>query len=154
MRKRLCTILFVIYVAFLIVFVVLKFNGSFERIIALRHSIIENEQYAIRNVNLILFKSISPYLMNITEPYAFKNIVGNIVTFIPLGFFVSTIFFRTKFFKTILTCVAIILIIECGQFVLKIGFFDVDDIILNLLGCLLGFFTSLFLFNIRGIRHL
>lgn len=29
--------------------------------------------------------------------------------------------------------------IEVAQFIFKIGFFDVDDIILGLFGCLLGF---------------
>lgn len=136
-NKKLIKILFYIYIAFLILFVVLKFDGSFERIISLHNSIIENEKDGLRNINLIPFRSISPYLKNITEPYAFKNIIANILVFIPLGFFISNK--NTKnVFKTLVICISVILSIECIQLFFKIGFFDVDDIILNFTGSLIG----------------
>lgn len=136
-NKKLIKILFYIYIAFLILFVVLKFDGSFERIISLHNSIIENEKDGIRNINLIPFKSISPYLRNITEPYAFKNIIANILVFIPLGFFISNKNSKNVF-KTVVICISVILSIECIQLLFKIGFFDVDDIILNFIGSLIG----------------
>lgn len=136
-NKKLIKILFYIYIAFLILFVVLKFDGSFERIISLHNSIIENEKDGLRNINLIPFRSISPYLRNITEPYAFKNILANILVFIPLGFFVSNKNSKNVF-KTLVICISVILSIECIQLLFKIGFFDVDDIILNFIGSLIG----------------
>lgn len=136
-NKKLIKILFYIYIAFLILFVVLKFDGSFERIISLHNSIIENEKDGLRNINLIPFRSISPYLRNITEPYAFKNILANILVFIPLGIFVSNKNSKNVF-KTLVICLSVILSIECIQLLLKIGFFDVDDIILNFIGSLIG----------------
>lgn len=136
-NKKLIKILFYIYIAFLILFVVLKFDGSFERIISLHNSIIENEKDGLRNINLIPFRSISPYLKNITEPYAFKNIIANILAFIPLGFFVSNKNSKNVF-KTLVICISVILSIECIQLLFKIGFFDVDDIILNFIGSLIG----------------
>lgn len=136
-NKKLLRLLFYIYIAFLILFVVLKFDGSFERIISLHNSIIENEKDGIRNINLIPFRSISPYLRNITEPYAFKNIIANILVFIPLGFFVSNKNSKNVF-KTLVICISVILSIECIQLLFKIGFFDVDDIILNFIGSLIG----------------
>lgn len=136
-NKKLIKILFYIYIAFLILFVVLKFDGSFERIISLHNSIIENEKDGLRNINLIPFRSISPYLRNITEPYAFKNIAANILVFIPLGFFVSNKNSKNVF-KALIICLGVILSIECIQLLFKIGFFDVDDIILNFLGSLIG----------------
>lgn len=142
-NKKLIKILFYIYIAFLILFVVLKFDGSFERIISLHNSIIENEKDGIRNINLIPFRSISPYLRDITEPYAFKNIAPNIVAFIPLGFFISNKNPKNVF-KALIICLGVILSIELIQLFFKIGFFDVDDIILNFIGSLLGVFISLF----------
>lgn len=136
-NKKLIKILFYIYIAFLILFVVLKFDGSFERIISLHNSIIENEKDGLRNINLIPFRSISPYLRNITEPYAFKNIIANILVFIPLGFFVSNKNSKNVF-KALIICLGVILSIECIQLLFKIGFFDVDDIILNFIGSLIG----------------
>ena len=141
-NKKLIKILFYIYIAFLIIFVVLKFDGSFERIISLHNSIIENEKDGLRNINLIPFKSISPYLRNITEPYAFKNIIANILVFIPLGFFISNKNPKNVF-KTLVICISVILSIECIQLLFKIGFFDVDDIILNFIGSLIGVLINL-----------
>ena len=142
-NKKLIKILFSIYILFLILFVVLKFDGSFERIISLHNSIIENEKDGLRNINLIPFRSMSPYLKNITEPYAFKNIAANIVAFIPLGFFISNKNPKNVF-KALIICLGVILSIELIQLFFKIGFFDVDDIILNFIGSLLGVFISLF----------
>lgn len=136
-NKKLIKILFSIYILFLILFVVLKFDGSFERIISLRNSIIENEKDGLRNINLIPFRSISPYLRDITEPYAFKNIAANIVSFISLGFFISNKNPKNVF-KALIICLGVILSIELIQLFFKIGFFDVDDIILNFIGSLIG----------------
>lgn len=136
-NKKLLRLLFYIYIAFLILFVILKFDGSFERIISLHNSIIENEKDGLRNINLIPFRSISPYLRNITEPYAFKNIIANILVFIPLGFFISNKNSKNAF-KAPIICLGVILSIELIQLFFKIGFFDVDDIILNFIGSLIG----------------
>ena len=142
-NKKLIKILFSIYILFLILFVVLKFDGSFERIISLHNSIIENEKDGLRNINLIPFRTMSPYLKNITEPYAFKNIIANILVFIPLGFFISNKNSKNVF-KALIICLGVILSIELIQLFFRIGFFDVDDIILNFIGSLLGVFISLF----------
>lgn len=142
-NEKLIKILFSIYILFLILFVVLKFDGSFERIISLHNSIIENEKDGLRNINLIPFRTMSPYLKNITEPYAFKNIIANILAFIPLGFFISNKNPKNVF-KALIICLGVILSIELIQLFFKIGFFDVDDIILNFIGSLLGVFMSLF----------
>lgn len=142
-NKKLIKILFSIYILFLILFVVLKFDGNFERIISLHNSIIENEKDGIRNINLIPFRSMSPYLKNITETFAFKNIIANILVFIPLGFFISSKNPKNVF-KALIICLGVILSIELIQLFFKIGFFDVDDIILNFIGSLLGVFISLF----------
>lgn len=151
MKKRIYMILFVIYIILLILFVVLKFDGSFEGIISLRHSIKENEHNGISNVNLVLFSSIFPYLRNIGEPYAFWNIAGNIAAFIPLGFFVFDKLYN-NFFKAIIICIIIIFMIECVQLVFKIGIFDVDDIFLNTLGCLMGILSNLLFYCIDKLR--
>lgn len=135
--KKLLRILFYIYIAFLILFIVFKFDGSFEKIISLHKSIIENEKYGLKNINLIPFRNIAPYIKNITEPFAFKNIIANIVIFIPLGFFISHIKPKNVF-TALVICLSVILSIELIQLFFKIGFFDVDDIILNFIGSLIG----------------
>ena len=131
MGKRIFKNLMCIYLIFLIFFVVLKFDGSFDELISIHQRIIENETMGIKNINLVLFRTITPYVSNITEPYALKNIIGNIIVFIPLGFLTSQLLVE-RCRKPIIMCVLIIVFIECMQLIFKIGFFDVDDIFLNL----------------------
>jgi len=97
----------------------------------------------IRRYNLYPFKTIVDYFMN-SRQYSFDvlfiNLAANIVTFIPLGFFASLLFKR---FSNIITVVVFstitITVIETLQFVFNVGVFDIDDIILNTLGCIVGF---------------
>lgn len=76
-----------------------------------------------------------------------KNIIGNIVLFMPLGFFAG---YYTKI-KKIRYIVIIILIasisIECTQLVIG-RVFDIDDIILNLCGGVMGYFVYWFLSSV------
>lgn len=67
-----------------------------------------------------------------------KNIVGNIILFIPYGIFVSFLL-KTRKFQPILIISAITsLVIEYTQ--LKIGrTFDIDDIFLNIIGGFAGY---------------
>lgn len=71
---------------------------------------------------------------------SFKNLIGNIAAFVPLGFLIPAISTRLrKISKTLLVCLICIIGIEIFQFVAMIGYFDVDDIILNMLGCFMGY---------------
>lgn len=86
--------------------------------------------------NFIPFKEIFRYSVGSTK--FIKNIVGNIALFIPFGFF-SSYYLNHKKIATpaILTLIAS-LTIEIVQY--HIGrVFDIDDIILNVLGGTLGF---------------
>lgn len=67
-----------------------------------------------------------------------KNIIGNVLMFVPYGFF-ATLYADLKKNKSAFLLVALASIsIECTQ--LMIGrIFDVDDIILNVLGGMIGF---------------
>ena len=90
--------LFAGYLILFLLFVLLKFDGSFQQIADVRNSILVNEKYGIHNLNLVPFATISSYLNHITEFYAFRNIAGNMMVFVPMGFFVSILFFiRTGF---------------------------------------------------------
>ena len=97
---------------------------------------------SIRRYNLYPFKTITEFLLNngkYTFEVIFINLIGNIITFIPLGFFISLLFKKScKLLNTSLLCIFIIICIEIGQFILNVGVLDIDDIILNTLGCILG----------------
>ncbi len=142
-KKSWIKVTFALYCICLVLFVILKFDGSFERILSLQNnidSLIEIE--GILNVNLVPFRTISPYLENFSSMYAFINIMGNIVIFAPLGFLLHMLN-KNSFPKVMIISLLIILIIEIVQYVFRIGYFDVDDIILNTIGACLGFVTSI-----------
>jgi len=68
------------------------------------------------------------------------NIVGNIVGFMPCGFFLPIISRRSRcWFNTMFLSFLFSLCIETIQLIFKVGCFDVDDMILNTLGGILGY---------------
>ena len=96
--------------------------------------------------NLIPFKEISRY--NITSKLFLKNIIGNILLFMPFGFFVTAYIDSGKIYPTVILSFISSFSIEIVQ--LLIGrVFDVDDIILNVLGGTLGAIIFKFLDKIR-----
>ena len=103
--------------------------------------------------NYMPFKTILPYLSG--EPtwnVAIRNLAGNIIPFIPLGFF-APILYRALTWKHIFAiALAFSLAIEGTQVVLRTGIFDVDDILLNVLGIVLGYCA--FIGVKRIVRHI
>ena len=72
--------------------------------------------------------------------HAVVNLVGNVVMFVPLGFFVPCIWERTrKFGWHFLAMVLIIVAVELTQLFTLLGKCDVDDLLLNLVGTTIGF---------------
>ena len=70
----------------------------------------------------------------------FNNLFGNIILFIPLGFSTPYFSIRIGYIKrSVLFILIVTVIIEALQMLLHAGSFDIDDIILNSLGGLIGF---------------
>ncbi len=89
-------------------------------------------------INLVPFKEMFRYSFG---SYKFiKNIVGNIVLFIPFGFFASY-YLNSK--KTWVSLIAALVVSACAEGIqYYIGrVFDIDDIILNVIGGGLGYFV-------------
>lgn len=102
----------------------------------------------LRSINIIPFHSIMEYISggsaNIRK-FAFSNVVGNIVIFIPLSIYLPLLK-NDKRIKTNLLFVFIVsLLVEILQGLLGIGASDIDDIILNSLGGLVGILGYRFL---------
>lgn len=92
--------------------------------------------------NLIPFRTIMNYLQNsgqIDFTIWIYNLAGNIVAFMPLGFLIPFAVRGMKAGKTYLVAFALILSAEIMQLISRRGVFDIDDLILNMLGCLLGY---------------
>ena len=86
--------------------------------------------------NFIPFKEIMRY--NITSRLFIKNVLGNMIMFLPFGFFISYYIDTDKPFITIILTLIASVAIEIVQMLIG-RVFDVDDIILNILGGLAGY---------------
>lgn len=86
-------------------------------------------------LNLIPFKEIFRY--NIISEAFFRNVIGNILLYMPFGFFITVYLNEKRIYPTTILVFITSVSIETVQ--LSIGrVFDVDDIILNVVGGILG----------------
>ena len=102
-------------------------------------------EYIKYSINIIPFKNISRYIiaiftgsMNLSAPIT--NLGGNLILLFPMGFYLP---FFVKKIKNVSTfsvwIIIIIFLLEVIQLLTTRGAFDIDDIILNTLGAILGF---------------
>ncbi|HBA68633.1 MAG TPA: VanZ family protein [Lachnospiraceae bacterium] len=89
--------------------------------------------------NFVLFKTIKMYINYSYMLNSFENLVGNVVVFIPFGFLLPLIYKSARKFPVLLfNAFLFVLGIEVFQLFSAFGAFDVDDILLNCVGAVLG----------------
>ncbi|ADL04200.1 VanZ family protein [Lacrimispora saccharolytica] len=141
-RQKLGWVIFIFYLIFLAYF--LFFSDYFGR---------GSHAQAEYAYNLTPFKEIRRFIVyrHVVGWESFLlNIVGNIVGFMPCGFFLPVISRRSRrWFNTVLLSFLFSLCIETIQLVFKVGSFDVDDMILNTLGGILGYILYKIIQHIR-----
>ena len=123
-------VLFLIYLAGLCYF--LFFAENYGRIFGQ-----ENYRY-----NLVPFKEIERFWIYREELgiHSFLNLAGNILGFMPAGFFIPMLWEERKgFWFTVCVTFEMSLLLEILQLIFRVGSFDVDDLILNTLGGILGY---------------
>lgn len=116
--------------------------------------------YIIALFYLVSFQDVSWSTYNV-EPFKeifryqfgsrlfFKNIIGNVLLFVPFGFLTSYFMKLDKIHLTIIIGFVSSLVIEITQ--LLIGrVFDIDDIFLNVIGTIIGFLIYRLIEKIRG----
>ena len=97
--------------------------------------------------NFIPFKEVFRY--QIFSERFFRNVVGNLIMFMPYGFFVSY-FLRLDKKKTIFIMSLLVSVtIEITQLIIG-RVFDVDDIMLNVCGGILGYFVYRFIYHFKN----
>ena len=89
-------------------------------------------------INNIPFKEIMRYEFG--SKMFIYNVLGNILIFVPFGYFISRYVKPKKILPIIVDALITSVTVETVQ--LKIGrSFDIDDIILNILGAIIGYFV-------------
>lgn len=97
---------------------------------------------SLRSVNLIPFNSIKEYIMvdNGFGEYRLvdMNIWGNVLMFIPLGIYILVHGKKLSLTKCVLLIIGSSVFIEIIQYIFARGATDIDDVILNTLGGVIG----------------
>lgn len=134
MSRILGKILFVLYIIF--VFYFLLISEIYGRTG-------EMQEY---HYNLVLFQEIKRF-WNYREQLGIfataTNLLGNVLILLPFGFFMAMASKYRSFLSTLIYSFALSLTIELSQLFMKVGCFDVDDLLLNTIGGILGFITFL-----------
>ncbi len=95
-----------------------------------------------QGVNFIPFKTINMYLTTtvLSDNVKILNLAGNVLLFVPLGFYLSVFSHRMPLLR-IFVLLLVPVVIEALQYVFHTGAADIDDVILNFAGGLLGMFV-------------
>ncbi|WP_242263596.1 VanZ family protein [Bacillus cereus group sp. BfR-BA-01511] len=94
-------------------------------------------------INLVPFRSTIRYLTEFDSyniDIILMNTLGNVIIFIPFGFLLPLLFKQINNVKMVSKIfIKFILLIESLQLITFTGVFDIDDIMLNMLGALIGY---------------
>jgi len=94
--------------------------------------------------NYVPFRTILPYLLGENGfLIGALNIGGNIAFLIPIGFLLPFVFARIDWKRSLVVALLSGMSIELTQVFLHIGIFDIDDVILNGLGVMVGYWLFL-----------
>ncbi len=139
--KKISPYLFVVYIVLLILILVFKISQPemFEGIIY-RLKTGERVTFDEPN-NIIPFKVIGEYLSNAHtyNDWFTKNLLGNIIVFIPIGFLTPLFLKKNRMWHIAIVGIVVSVFIEILQSLLEVGRADIDDVILNTIGLLIGF---------------
>lgn len=100
--------------------------------------------YEEYHYNIIPFQEISRFIIYwraIDNPFlVFVNLVGNIIAFVPFGALIRWVINRKVTWLEVVGYTFLLsLSVEILQLIARVGVFDVDDLLLNTLGGLVGF---------------
>lgn len=103
--------------------------------------------------NLDLFREISRFIIH-RKTLGFwavcLNLVGNVVAFLPFGFFLPILHHKCRsFLYTVFFSFEFSLIVETIQLISKVGSFDVDDLLLNSIGGAIGWLIFFWMNRMR-----
>ncbi len=142
MYKRLfATFIFIAYCAVLVKLLVFK-AVSFR----IGHLMLNFSGGGTGPANFVPFRTILPYLLGEKgSVIAFFELAGNIGLLVPVGFIAPFVFKNMTWKKTLLLALAAGLVLEGMQVVLRVGIFDIDDVILNALGVMIGYWIFILL---------
>lgn len=141
LKKSIVWVLFLVYLLLLFRVILLKYGFTYSLYLMKNHGSIPLDE-RIRHSNFLPMKTIFYYLFQHDNfRVSIENLVGNLIAFAPLGFLLPFLSPKIKKFKNIFYASLILsLFFEITQLLTGLGSFDVDDLILNVLGAILGLY--------------
>ena len=140
--KKVWKFVFLVYILILIKLIVFKYPWeylmdivkSWEKGVVLE---------GLATANFTLGKSIRMYIKYFNKfPFwnGFANLAGNILVFIPFGFLMPKAYPKCgRWWRVFYCAIGFVMCIELFQLFSAFGAFDVDDILLNVLGSVIGY---------------
>ena len=100
-------------------------------------------EYMRRFTNFIPFKTIIEYVQRYIDGYrnlSVLNLLGNLALFVPMGMALPCLSRKlNRFWKVTLTVLGMVVVVELVQGLLRVGSIDIDDIIFNVVGAMVGY---------------
>ena len=138
-KQFLIKLFFAVYILFVIKVIIFKYPMEELRAIAdtwQKDVILEG----LGTANFMPFRTIKMYIDYAYKLNSVENLAGNLLVFVPLGFFLPLMSEELqRFSEVFLNVFTFVLGIEVFQLFSAFGAFDVDDILLNCLGATIGF---------------
>jgi len=128
MKKRIYLVMLIFYLVLLLKLTIFRDLGY--------------QIYSQPTANLKLFENLK-YVKSNSKSVFLYLLVGNIVSFIPLGFFVKE-FIKKNIINSLMISLFVSFMIETIQYFFMVGVFEFDDMILNSLGAFLGILLWIF----------
>jgi glycopeptide antibiotics resistance protein len=143
MNRRLIRLFFIIclivYLILLIKLIILKFPDTMISAMLNGWSI-QGVIRSIRAANIIPFRTIFNSLFNAQLVVELPTLIYNILAFVPLGILLPLISDKARNWRVVLLVGVIVsLSLEVIQLVTLLGEADIDDVILNVTGTLIGY---------------
>ncbi|MBD8069577.1 VanZ family protein [Bacillus sp. PS06] len=114
------------------------------------------DDYYWNSHNFIPFKTITYYLFlanDINFNIRVENLTGNVIGFVPFGFLLPLLFRNFRSLKNVtFATFCLSLLFEVLQLIFRFGSFDIDDLILNTLGGMLGYIPISFFLKCNSRR--
>ena len=100
-------------------------------------------QYFQQFTNFIPFKTIVEYIQRYQNGFrniSILNLLGNFVLFLPMGVLLPCLFKKLdRFWKASACVLCTVILVEITQGLLRVGSIDIDDVIFNVSGAMIGY---------------
>lgn len=138
-RLRVARLLLAVFAVVLVLVVVLKFDGSFQSLASIHENILATRALGEWSANFVPFATVGVYAAALPSAYAVRALAGGIVGFVPLGALLPAAFPQLGAARTLAIGLIVQVAIEVAQVLFAIGFFDIDDLILGMIGVVAGY---------------